>query len=75
MVRIIVLLIVLSVWVKSGLSQNSESMNQEKVNGMSMVAINGAIDSSNVLPLKDLGTNWAASIPFAFMPSQNCRSI
>ena len=42
---------------------------------MSMVSINGTIDSSNVLPLKDIGANWAASIPFAFMPSKNSPEL
>jgi hypothetical protein len=75
MVRIVVLLIVLIVGTKSGLSQMSENKNQAKVNGMSMVAINGVIDSSNILPLKELGTNWAASIPFAFMPSHTSPEL
>ncbi|MFK7784875.1 MAG: glycoside hydrolase TIM-barrel-like domain-containing protein [Crocinitomicaceae bacterium] len=40
-----------------------------KINGVSLVSINGEIDSSNVSPVAALGANWAAVIPFAFMPS------
>ncbi|NVK64827.1 MAG: glycoside hydrolase [Flavobacteriales bacterium] len=40
-----------------------------KINGVNLVSINGLIDSTHVQPLKTLGANWAATIPFAFMPS------
>jgi hypothetical protein len=40
-----------------------------------MVAINDDIDSSNVLPLKSLGSNWAAVIPFAYMPSHTSPKL
>lgn len=75
MVRIIVLIVVLLVGITSSLSQNIENKNQGKVNGMSMVAINGTIDSSHVLPIKELGTNWVATIPFAFMPSHTSPEL
>ena len=45
------------------------------MNGMSMVSINGAIDSTNVVPIKELGANWAATIPFAFMPSHTSPEL
>ena len=69
MVRISVFLVVFAFGIKLSLGQKAGGKDQGQINGMSMVAINGTIDSSNVLPLKSLGTNWAATIPFAFMPS------
>ncbi len=75
MVKISILLTAFIIGISSGLSQIKESNHQRKINGMSIVSINGAIDSSNVLPLKSLGTNWAAAIPFAFMPSHTLPEL
>lgn len=75
MMRICIFLMVLSVGIKSGLSQKNQTDRMEKMNGMSMVSINGTIDSTNVLPIKDIGANWAASIPFAFMPSHTSPEL
>ncbi|MDG1331400.1 MAG: hypothetical protein P8P74_03675 [Crocinitomicaceae bacterium] len=47
----------------------------EQINGMSLVSINGEIDSTNVLPLKEVGANWGAVIPFAFMPSHTSPKL
>jgi hypothetical protein len=64
-----VLFVVSAFGMKAGLSQNSVSKNIGKINGMNMVAINGTIDSTNVSPLLSVEANWAAAIPFAYMPS------
>lgn len=72
---IILLSAVLLIGIKSGLSQVIESSSERKMNGMSMVAINDVIDSSNILPLKTLNANWAAVIPFAFMPSHTSPQL
>jgi hypothetical protein len=63
------------VGVKFGLSQENQTRKIEKMNGMSMVSINGEIDSTNVAPLKELNVNWAATIPFAFMPSHTSPEL
>ncbi len=56
-------------------SQAKDETPWTKLNGLSMVAINGTIDSSHVLPMKAVGTNWAAAIPFAFMPSHTSPEL
>ena len=66
---------VLIIGVKASVGQIKENGNHRKINGMSMVAVNGTIDSTNVLPLKSLGTNWAAAIPFAYMPSHTSPEL
>lgn len=45
------------------------------INGVNLVSINGFIDSSNVSPLKTVGANWAAAIPFAFMASHTTPGL
>lgn len=75
MIRVCIFLMVLVVGVKSGLSQINQTDGMEKMNGMSMVSINGTIDSTDVLPVKNLGTNWAATIPFAFMPKHTSPEL
>ncbi len=46
-----------------------------KINGVSLVSMNDFIDSTHVLPIKSLGANWAAAIPFAFMPSHTSPNL
>lgn len=75
MERISVLLIVVVFGMKSVLGQDQVVVGSAKVNGVSLVSINKAIDSTNVLPIKSLGANWAATIPFAFMPSHTSPEL
>ncbi|MFT5858638.1 MAG: hypothetical protein ACI865_000726 [Flavobacteriaceae bacterium] len=41
----------------------------DKVNGMSFVAVDHEVDAVHVTPMKDIGANWVAIIPFAYMPA------
>lgn len=75
MMRFCMFLALLLIGMNAGMSQENQISKMEKMNGVSMVSINGEIDSSNVLPLKDLGANWAAAIPFAFMPSHTSPEL
>jgi hypothetical protein len=67
--RIGAIFMVFLIGLKSGIAQKNQDAGMAKINGVSLVSINGEIDSSNVSPVVDLGANWAAAIPFAFMPS------
>ena len=57
-----------------GISILSYSQDEEKslgkINGMSFVAGNKMIDSTHVKPMLNVGTNWVATIPFAYMPNE-----
>ena len=75
MIRICVFFMVFGIGTKFGVSQEVDAHKMEKINGMSMVSINGEIDSANVEPLLELGVNWAATIPFAFMPSHTSPEL
>lgn len=59
----------ITIGVKSVFGQIEVNRGVEKMNGVSMVSINSTIDSTHVLPVAAIGANWAATIPFAFMPS------
>lgn len=41
---------------------------QEKINGVSFVANRSPVDSTHVKPLKKINTNYAAVMPFGFVP-------
>ncbi|MFT5777184.1 MAG: hypothetical protein ACI837_000115 [Crocinitomicaceae bacterium] len=46
-----------------------------KVNGVSLVAIDKELDSTHVLPMKNIGSNWVAIIPYAYMPAVSTPEI
>lgn len=69
MTRYGLMLLLLIVGMNLGYSQMEGKGDSEKMNGVSMVGINGTIDSSHVLPVASIGANWVAAIPFAFMSS------
>ncbi len=62
-----------------GLTFLAESQHKhespDKINGMSFVAVNHAIDSTHVVPMKSLGVGWVAIIPFAYMPAATMPEI
>ncbi len=66
--RLGVFLISIGTWTGSIFSQAPVAEVETKINGMSLVAINGLIDSVHVAPLGQVNVNYAAAIPFAFMP-------
>ena len=73
--RIGMIFAVLLIGMEFGFGEEDLEMKCERINGVSMVSINGEIDSTNVLPLTNLGANWAATIPFAFMPSHTAPQL
>ena len=75
MVRIGLVLAFLGTLIGSLFSQAPAADEDKKINGMSLVAINGTIDSVHVAPLKKVGANYAASIPFAFMPTHTSPDL
>lgn len=75
MIRFGLVLTFLGTWIGSLFSQVPAIDEGKKINGMSLVAINGTIDSVHVAPLKALGASYAASIPFAFMPSHTSPDL
>lgn len=75
MERICLLILVVVFGMKSVLSQDQVEIGSVKLNGVSMVSINNSIDSSHVSPITALGANWAATIPFAFMPSHTSPDL
>jgi hypothetical protein len=69
MKRIGLVLTFLGTWIGSLFSQAPAAEVDAKINGMSLVAINGRIDSVHVAPLKSVGATYAGCIPYAYMPS------
>lgn len=46
-----------------------------KINGMSFVAGNKTIDSTHVKPMLKVGTDWVATIPFAYMSTESSSEL
>lgn len=75
MMRNCILIVMLLMGILPGWSQENQFSKEERIDGMSMVSINGEIDSTNVRPLKEIGVNWASTIPFAYMPSHTSPEL
>lgn len=50
------------------ISGHANAQSHESFNGISYVAVNKKLDSSHVVPVAQVGANWASVIPFAYMP-------
>jgi hypothetical protein len=46
-----------------------------RINGMCLVSVDHKLDSSHLIPIKSLGSNWVAIIPYAYMPSSSAPEI
>ena len=59
------------------LFQNSAAQNtdSEKINGISFVSNRNAIDHTNVQPLVDINTNYAAVMPFGFISREETSKV
>ncbi len=69
--EVIKLILTISLFGISILSYSQdEKKSFGKINGMSFVAGNKTIDSTHVKPMLNVGTNWVATIPFAYMPTE-----
>ena len=52
-------------------NQTSKTEQSPKINGVSMVSVRGAIDSSAFTPVARLNATWVANIPFGFIPKHS----
>ena len=55
-------------------SQTTEIISSQ-INGVNFVSSNDDMDSSHILPIVEVNSNWASIIPFAFMASKNEPNI
>jgi hypothetical protein len=57
------------------LLSSSVCTQSDKVNGLSLVSVNRAIDKTHIDPIVEVGANYAAVIPFGFKSTLNGTSI
>jgi len=54
---------------------SAQIAKEEKINGVSFVANRNPVDSTHVKPVQDLNANYAAVMPFGFVPDQEKPQI
>lgn len=50
-------------------SQTSEAEVEPMINGLSYVSVNKSLDSTHITGVEQVGANWVAVIPYAYMPA------
>jgi Glycoside Hydrolase Family 113 len=61
--------------MSAALMSCAQDLGSPKINGLSLVSEQFLYDSTHVRPIVDIGANYAAVIPFCFMPKKDSSAV